>query len=88
MRNNATFVDGQQLKFLQQLDKWIYNQKWKTNEEEQSAIEVRTLISKIEKQGYYYEGEADLLNELRIQYIKDKKTLQKKDYEKIDLEII
>jgi hypothetical protein len=78
MRNNATFVDGQQLKFLQQLDKWIYNQKWKTNEEEQSAIEVRTLISKIEKQGYYYEGEADLLNELRIQYIKDKKNTTKK----------
>ena len=78
MRNNATFIDGQQLKFLQQLDKWIYNQKWKTNEEEQSAIEVRTLISKIEKQGYYYEGEADLLNELRIQYIKDKKNTTKK----------
>ena len=78
MRNNATFVDGQQLKFLQQLDKWIYNQKWKTNEEEQSAIEVRTLISKIEKQGYYYEGEADLLNELRMQYIKDKKNTTKK----------
>jgi hypothetical protein len=78
MRNNATFVDGQQLKFLQQLDKWIYNQKWKTNEEEQSAIEVRTLISKIEKQGYYYEGEADLLNELRIQYIKNKKNTTKK----------
>lgn len=78
MRNNATFVDGQQLKFLQQLDKWIYNQKWKTNEEEQSAIEVRTLISKIEKQGYYYEGEADLLNELRTQYIKDKKNNPKK----------
>ena len=78
MRNNATFVDTQQLKFLQQLDKWIYNQKWKTTEEQESAIQVRTLISKIEKQGYYYEGEADLLNELRMQYIKDKKNTTKK----------
>ena len=78
MRNNATFVDGQQLKFLQQLDKWIYTQKWKTTEEQESAIQVRTLISKIENKGYYYEGEADLLNELRIQYMKDKKNTTKK----------
>ena len=32
----------------------------------------------IENKGYYYEGEADLLNELRIQYIKDKKNTTKK----------
>ena len=73
MYNNATFVDAQQLKFLQELDKWILKQKWKDSTEYETAVEVRTLITKIEKQGYYYEGEADLLNELRIQYIKDKK---------------
>ena len=78
MRNNATFVDGQQLKFLQELDKWILKQKWKDSTEYETAVEVRTLISKIEKQGYYYEGEADLLNELRIQYIRDKKNTTKK----------
>jgi hypothetical protein len=78
MRNNATFVDGQQLKFLQELDKWILKQKWKDSTEYETAVEVRTLITKIEKQGYYYEGEADLLNELRIQYIRDKKNTTKK----------
>ena len=49
MRNNATFVDGQQLKFLQELDKWILKQKWKDSTEYETAVEVRTLISKIEK---------------------------------------
>ena len=75
--NNATFVDAQQLKFLQELDKWILKQKVEDKGHE-TVMEVRTLITKIEKQGYYYEGEADLLNELRIQYIKDKKNNPKK----------
>jgi hypothetical protein len=73
MRNNATFVDEQQLKFLKQMDNWLSNEPWQNEIEAKTAMEVRGLITKIEDKGYYYEGEADLLNLMREEYIKHKK---------------
>ena len=70
MRNNATFITKQQLKFLKEMDKWLANEPWQSEIELRTAMEVRELITNIEKQGYYYEGEADLLNLMREEYIK------------------
>lgn len=78
MRNNATFITKEQLKFLKEMDNWLTNELWKTVDEIQTAIEVRTMITKIEEKGYYYEGEADLLNLMREEYIKHKKSIKKK----------
>jgi hypothetical protein len=78
MRNNATFVTKEQLKFLKEMDSWLTNEPWKTVDEIQTAMEVRTMITKIEEKGYYYEGEADLLNLMREEYIKHKKSIKKK----------
>jgi hypothetical protein len=73
MRNNATFVNKQQLKFLNEMDNWLAKEPWQKQIEIDVVIQVRELISKIEKQGYYYEGEAELLNIMREEYIKHKK---------------
>jgi hypothetical protein len=72
MRNNATFIDKHQLKLLGELDTWIYNTTWKTTKEQDIANEVRTLITVIENRGHYWESEADLLNELREQFVQYK----------------
>lgn len=76
MYNNATFVNNEQLKLLKEMDTWLSKEPWQTEVELQTAMEVRNLISKIEEKGYYYEGEADLLNLMREEFIKHKK-LQK-----------
>jgi len=76
MYNNATFVNNEQLKLLKEMDKWLSNEPWQSEVELKTAMEVRNLISKIEEKGYYYEGEADLLNLMREEFIKHKK-LQK-----------
>ena len=73
MYNNATFVNKQQLKFLKEMDEWLSKEPWQKQIEVEVAMQVRELISKIEKQGYYYEGEAELLNVMREEYIKHKK---------------
>ena len=73
MYNNATFVTKEQLEFLEKMDKWLIHKPWKSKEELETATEVRRYITKIEKQGYYYEGEAELLNIMRSEYIKDLK---------------
>jgi len=73
MWNNATFVTKQQLKLLKEMDNWLANEPWQSEVELDSALQVRELITKIEKQGYYYEGEADLLNLMREEYIQHKK---------------
>lgn len=78
MYNNATFVDAQQLKFLKEMDKWLSNEPWQSEVELKISMEVRTLITKIEEKGYYYESEADLLNLMREEYIKHKKNNPKK----------
>ena len=68
-RNNATFVTKQQLKFLKEMDKWLSKEPWQSEVEIKTAMEVRSLISKIEEKGYYYEDEADFLNLMRNEYI-------------------
>ena len=73
MRNNATFVTKQQLKFLKEMDKWLSNEPWQSEVELTIANQVRDMITEIEKKGYYYEGEAELLNLMREEYIKHKK---------------
>jgi len=73
MWNNATFVTKQQLKLLKEMDTWLANEPWQSEVELNTALQVRELITKIEKQGYYYEGEADLLNLMREEYIQHKK---------------
>ena len=73
MRNNATFVTKQQLKFLKEMDKWLSNEPWQSEIELTIANQVRDMITEIEKKGYYYEGEAELLNVMREEYIKHKK---------------
>ena len=78
MRNNATFVDEQQLKFLKEMDKWLSKEPWQSEVELKIAMDVRTLISKIENKGYYYEDEAEFLNIMRGDYIEHKKKNKKK----------
>ncbi len=73
MYNNATWVTKPQLKLLKEMDKWLSNEPWQSEVELKVAMEVRELITKIEKKGYYYEGEADLLNLMREEYIQHKK---------------
>lgn len=72
-RNNATFVTKEQLKFLKEMDKWLSKEPWQSEVEIKTAMEVRSLIDKIEQKGYYYEDEADLLNLMREEFIKHKK---------------
>jgi hypothetical protein len=84
-RNNATFVTKQQLKFLKEMDKWLSNEPWQSEFEIKTAMEVRTLIDKIEKRGYYYEDEADLLNLMREEYIKHKKIKFVYTYKKYEI---
>tara|TARA_B110000285_G_C14608650_1_gene373922 strand:+ start:195 stop:437 length:243 start_codon:yes stop_codon:yes gene_type:complete len=78
MYNNATFVDEKQLEFLKEMDMWLANEPWQSDIEIKTAMEVRTMITKIEDKGYYYEGEAELLNIMRSEYLKYKKKNKKK----------
>lgn len=73
MKNNGTFITKQQLKFLQEMDTWLSKEPWQSAVEIKLAMDVRELITKIEDKGYYYEGEAELLNLMREEYIKHKK---------------
>ena len=56
MYNNATFVNKEQLQNLKKMDKWLTDNMYSLGEE--VVTEVRDLITKIEKKGYYYESEA------------------------------
>lgn len=78
MRNNATFITKEQLKFLKEVDNWLAKEPWQRESEIEVALQVRTLITEIENKGYYYEGEAELLNVMREEYIKHKKSIKKK----------
>ena len=60
------------------MDTWLANEPWQSEVELKTAIEVRTMITKIETKGYYYEGEAELLNLMREEYIKHTKKVKKK----------
>ena len=78
MYNNATFVTKEQLKFLKQMDNWLANEPWASEVELEIAMQVREMITEIEKKGYYYEGEAEVLNLMRSQYIEHTKKSKKK----------
>ena len=73
MFNNATFIDKKQLKFLKEMDNWLVNEIWESASDKKLVKDIRELISKIEHKGYYYEGEAELLNTMREEFIKHKK---------------
>ena len=65
------FLDAKQSQFLSELDKWLRGQQ---NDDLTGTVRLsRELITQIENRGYYSEVEAEVLNELRLQYIKDKK---------------
>ena len=65
------FLDAKQSQFLSELDKWLRDQQ---NDDLTGTIRLsRELVTQIENRGYYSEVEAEVLNELRLQYIKDKK---------------
>ena len=73
MYNNATFVNKEQLKLLKEMDSWLAKTDFGSEDELAVAIQVRNLITEIENKGYYYEGEADVLNMMRQEFIKYKK---------------
>jgi hypothetical protein len=78
MYSNATFVTKQQLKFLKEMDNWLAKEPWQSEVELEIAMQVRGMITKIEEKGYYYEGEAELLNLMREEYIRHTKKTKKK----------
>lgn len=47
--------------------------KYQNNHNEEVILKTREKISSIMNRGYYNEPEKDLLNELRSQYLKDRK---------------
>ena len=71
MYNNATFVDKEQLQNLKKMDSWLTDNMYTLGEE--VVTEVRNLITKIEKKGYYYESEAEVLNMVADEFNKQKK---------------
>ena len=77
MKNNSVFIDKERLKLLKEIDAWLSKETFNSDSEAETAIGVRTLISKIQKKGYYYEDEADFLNLMREEYIKNKKKNKK-----------
>ena len=65
------FLDTKQSQFLYELDRWLRDQQ---NDDLTGTIRLsRELITQIENRGYYSEAEAEVMNELRLQYIKHKK---------------
>jgi|TARA_B110000259_G_C13928826_1_gene368054 hypothetical protein len=73
MWNNATFVDKEQLKNLKKIDTWLAVYVTEDLIPPEIIKEVRDLITRIEKQGYYYEGEAEILNMIGKEYNQYKK---------------
>jgi hypothetical protein len=70
MSKKTTFLDRKQSKFLFDLDEWLRDEQMEdwTN----TVQTVREMITDIETKGYYDEIQAEILNELRIQYIDGK----------------
>ena len=68
MYNNATFIDKEQLKNINKLDKWLVEEQTKIPED--VVLQCRELITKILDKGNYYEGQAEVLNMLGIEYNK------------------
>jgi hypothetical protein len=64
------FLDRKKSKFLFDLDEWLRDEQ---NSDWTDTVQiVREMITNIETNGYYDETQAEILNELRIQYIEYK----------------
>ena len=70
MYNNATFVDKEQLKNLEKMDKFVKDNMGRF---EEIGEEIRDVIQKIIEKGYYYEGQAEVLNAVASEYNQYKK---------------
>lgn len=69
-RGKTTFLTKAHSKFLFDLDEWLRDEQM---EDWTRTVEtVREMITKIETDGYYDEIQAEILNELRSQYIDGK----------------
>jgi hypothetical protein len=69
-RGKTTFLTKAHSKFLFDLDEWLRDEQM---EDWTRTVEtVREMITKIETDGYYDEIQAEILNELRTQYIEGK----------------
>jgi len=66
MYNNATFVDKEQLKNLKKMDNFVKDNMVRFTEE--VGMQVREVITEIIKKGYYYEGQAEVLNMVANEY--------------------
>ena len=71
MYNNATFVDKEQLKNLKKMDNFVKDNMVRFTEE--VGQQVREVITEIIKKGYYYEGQAEVLNMIANEYNNYKK---------------
>ena len=60
------------LTLLHKIDVWLKD-KYQNSHNEEVILKTREKISSIMNRGYYNEPEKDLLNELRSQYLKDRK---------------
>jgi hypothetical protein len=70
MSKQTIFLDRKQSKFLFDLDEWLRDEQM---EDWTSTVQtVREMITDIETKGYYDEIQAEILNELRTQYIEAK----------------
>jgi hypothetical protein len=70
MSKKTIFLDRKQSKFLFDLDEWLRDEQM---EDWTSTVQtVREMITDIETKGYYDEIQAEILNELRTQYIEVK----------------
>ena len=74
MYNNATFVDKEQLKNLKKMDNFVKDNMVRFTEE--VGQQVREVITEIIKKGYYYEGQAEVLNMIANEYNQYKKENQ------------
>jgi hypothetical protein len=65
MYNYATFVDKEQLKNLEKMDKFV---KDNMSRFEGIGEDIREVIQKIIEKGHYYEGQAEVLNAVAAEY--------------------
>ena len=70
MSKQTIFLNRKQSKFLFDLDEWLRDEQM---EDWTSTVQtVREMITDIETKGYYDEIQAEVINELRTQYIEAK----------------
>ena len=69
-RGKTTFLTKAHSKFLFDLDEWLRDEQMQ--DWTRTVETVREMITSIETNGYYDEIQAEILNELRTQYIDGK----------------